>query len=88
MEGMILPMASQEIKLLSDLMDKEIAVAIRTGEVTTVPPPAVTLDLPGVPIKEPAEAYRVILAYQRLLAVMGPQVNGEGHDLPTEVLPA
>ena len=80
MADMILPTASQEIKLLSDLMDKKIAVAIRTGEVTTVPPQAITLDHPDIPIKEPAEAYRVILAYQRLLAVMDPQLKEGSHD--------
>ena len=37
MAGMILPMASQEIKLLSDLMDKEIEVALKTGDLKTVP---------------------------------------------------
>lgn len=37
MADMILPMASSEIKLLADLLDKELEVALKTGEMKTVP---------------------------------------------------
>jgi hypothetical protein len=83
-------MASSEIKLLSDLMDKEIAVAVKTGEVKTVPQ-AVKLDVPGLSITEPAEAYKVVLAYKRLKALLAPRVDEilgpTGGDLTIDVPP-
>ena len=86
----MLPMASSEIKLLSDLMDKEIAVAVKTGEVKTVPQ-AVKLDVPGLSITEPAEAYKVVLAYKRLKALLAPRVDEilgpTGGDLTIDVPP-
>jgi hypothetical protein len=69
MAGMILPMASSEIKLLSDLLDKELEVALKTGEVKTVPQ-AVTLEAPDVPVLDPAEAFRVVNAWRRVEALL------------------
>jgi hypothetical protein len=89
MAGMILPMASSEIKLLSDLLDKEIAVSVKTGEVKTIPQ-AVKLDVPGIGIIEPAEAYKVVLAYKRLKALLAPRVaapDGEPGDRTIDVSP-
>ena len=89
MAGMILPMASSEIKLLSDLLDKEIAVSVKTGEVKTIPQ-AVKLDVPGIGIIELAEAYKVVLAYKRLKALLAPRVaapDGEPGDRTIDVSP-
>ncbi len=69
MAGMILPMASQEIKLLSDLLDKELTVAMKTGDIKTAPQ-TVTLEGTGLPITDPASAYRVVLALRRVRAAL------------------
>ncbi len=73
MAGMVLPMASAEIKLLSDLMDKEIEVALKTGDLKTVPQ-TVALDTSECPITDPAEAFRVVLAWKRLEALLASNV--------------
>jgi hypothetical protein len=79
MAGMILPMASSEIKLLSDLLDKEAEVAMKMGALKVVPQ-AVTLEGTGIPVLDPAEAFRVVLAARRLRALLAenPDTAGGG----------
>ncbi|MGD0266607.1 MAG: hypothetical protein ABSD47_16880 [Candidatus Methylomirabilota bacterium] len=69
MGGLTLATTADDIKLLSSLIDKELEVALKTGEMKTVPQ-AVKLDIPGIPIHEPAEAMRVVLAYRRIKALL------------------
>jgi hypothetical protein len=70
-------MASSEIKLMSDLLDKELEVALKTGEVKTVPQ-AVTFDTTNLPVKDPASAFRVVLAARRLQAWLAAETPDEG----------
>jgi hypothetical protein len=71
MGGLIIPTATTEIKLMSDLIDKELEVALKTGEMKQVPTEVKIEPPPG--IENPAQAYRVILAYQKLMR-MGDQI--------------
>jgi hypothetical protein len=85
MGGMILPLATSEIKLLSDLIDKELAVALKTGEMKAVPEKVAVETKPvDTIVKTPADAFAVILAYRRLmkmkdqvLAAAGPEPEAE-----------
>ena len=90
MGGPTLATTADDIKLLSDLLDKELAIQLKTGEVRAVPQ-QVKLDVPGISITEPAEAYRVILAYKRLKALLAPRVDEilgpTGGDLTIDVPP-
>jgi hypothetical protein len=90
MGGLTLATTADDIKLLSDLLDKELAIQLKTGEVRAVPQ-QVKLDVPGISITEPAEAYRVILAYKRLKALLAPRVDEilgpTGGDLTIDVPP-
>lgn len=79
MSGFLLPMASSEIKLMAELLDREIAIAVRTGEIGPTGPPEPD-ELRNLPVSSPAEAFRVVLAYKRLLAI------SEGD--PPPVIPA
>jgi hypothetical protein len=62
---MLLPQAASEIKLLSDLLDKELEVALRTGDMKTVPQKLEIDPKEGI-VSSPVEAFRVVLAYRRL----------------------
>jgi len=69
MAGMVLPMASSEIKLLSDLLDREIEVALKTGEVKTPPQKVeVATSIPGG--LDMASAFRVVLAAKKVRAIL------------------
>jgi hypothetical protein len=88
MADMILPMASSEIKLLSDLLDKELMVAMKMGDLKTVPQ-AVTLEASDCPVLDPAEAFRVVLAWRRLQALLAAdgRVDDGGGDAVETPLP-
>ncbi len=85
MAGMVLPMASAEMKFLSDLLDKEIQVTMKTGSLKTVPQ-AVTVETANLPITDPAEAFRVVLAARRLRALLAenPETTEGGEKKPDE----
>jgi hypothetical protein len=74
MGGLTLATTADDIKLLSDLLDKELAIQLKTGEMKAAPQ-QVKLDLPGIGIIEPAEAYRVVLAYKKIHALLAPRVD-------------
>ena len=74
MGGLTLAQTADEIKLLSDLLDKELEVALKTGEMKTAPQ-TVKLQAEGISITEPAEAYRVALAYRRIKALLAPRIE-------------
>ncbi len=67
--GMNLATTADDIKLMSDLLDKELAIQLKTGEVKAAPQ-QVKLDIPGIPIHEPAEAMRVVLAYRKIKSIL------------------
>ncbi len=65
MGGMILPLATTEIKLYTNILSMEMDVTIKLGELKPTPPPPKvdTGDLEG---GSPAEAYRVVLYWNHL----------------------
>ena len=83
MGGMILPTASHEIELMSKLIDKELELSLRTGELKQAPTKVEIETPPGLEGVTPAEAYRVILAYRRLIK-MGPEIVAAAEALPPE----
>ena len=64
MGGMVLPMATTEVKLMHELLRTELEVSIRTGTIRQ-PDDAPGLDKNVVHIEKPAEALRVVEAYER-----------------------
>ena len=68
MGGMVLPQATTEIKLMTDIVDKEMDVALKTGEMKQEPTKVeVTATNDRFADVTPAEAYRVLLAYQKAM---------------------
>jgi hypothetical protein len=67
MGGMTLPMASHEIELMAKLIDRELEVSLKTGEMKQVPQKVEVTPPEGFETITPAEAYRVLLAYQKLM---------------------
>lgn len=82
MHNMVLPMATTEIKLMGDLLEKEFEITLKAGELKPVPP-APSLEGTGLEITTPAEAFRVLLACQRIKAILlaQPHPEGENHAL-------
>jgi hypothetical protein len=76
MGGMVLPQASSEIKLLEDLLDKELTIALKTGEMKEAPK-TVKFDTTGLPVKTPSEAFRVLLAFRRAQKLAEKMGGGE-----------
>jgi hypothetical protein len=81
MGSMILPIASPEIKLMSDLIDKELEVALKTGEMKAAPQ-TVTLDPAETIVSNPAAAYRAALAYRRVMQQKALLLAGVGEGKP------
>ncbi len=83
MGGMLLPQASPEIKLMADLLDRELKVWMKNGEMKTIPQ-APSLEGTGLPITTPTEAFRVVIAYRRLQQELTKVVTleTEGHAQP------
>jgi len=74
MGGLNLSTTADDIKLLSDLIDKELAIAIKTGEVKAAPQQT-TLEIPGVGTLDQAQAMRVWLAYRRIKGLLAPETE-------------
>ena len=83
MGGMVLPQASSELKLMSDLVDKELDVSLKTGEMKQAPTKVEIETPPELEGVTQAQAYRVILAYERLMK-MGPEIVAAAEALPPE----
>ena len=85
MGGMLLPQAASEIRLMSILVDKELEVALKSGEMKPVSQKVEVETNPiDTIVKTPAEAVSVLLAYRRLmkmkdqvLAAAGPGPEAE-----------
>ncbi len=91
MGGLTLAQTADEIKLMSDLLDKELAIQLKTGEVKAVPQ-ELKLEVQGRQITlDHASAYRVVLAYRRIQALLAPRVDEIlgpiGGDLTIDVPP-
>jgi len=83
MGGMILPTASHEIELMSKLIDKELELSLKTGEMKQAPTKVEIETPPELEGVTQAQAYRVILAYERLMK-MGPEIVAAAAALPPE----
>jgi hypothetical protein len=70
MGELVLPQASSEIKLMSELLDKELKVALETGEIQPAPKKVEVeehISVIGSLVPDPQSALRVLVAVRRLL---------------------
>jgi hypothetical protein len=86
MGGLNLSTTADDIKLLSDLIDRELAIAVKTGEVRAVPQQT-TLNIPGVGSLDPAQAMRVWLAYRRIKGLLAPETKESDGPATVDVSP-
>ncbi len=70
MGGLTLAQTADEIKLMNALLDKELEIQLKTGEMKPAPQQPMKLEIEGIPIHEPAEAMRVVCAYRRIKALL------------------
>jgi hypothetical protein len=69
MGQLVLPQASSEIKLMSDILDKELKVVLETGEIQPAPKKIEVehIGVIGTLVPDPQSALRVLVAVRRLL---------------------